>query len=74
MNVEESVEDGDRSAKLQRLKNYRSEIRACTMERDRMEAHFKKLIKNVLLTWRAIKNMRGKQKYVNTSIKLVIHR
>ncbi|CAM1295274.1 CC2D2A (predicted) [Pycnogonum litorale] len=69
-----SVEDGDNDFRLERLAKYRSEMKTTRLEKDRAEATFRKLQKNIIRVWKSLKTLRERQNFVNTSVKLVIHR
>ncbi|GAB1611232.1 hypothetical protein Ahia01_001410400, partial [Argonauta hians] len=70
MNKELNV--ADEANYKQRLKDYRSEIRAIRHQKDWEEKCLNSLVKSMVHVWKNIKALRDRQKFVSTPVKLII--
>ena len=57
---------------MNKLMAYRNEVKHARQQRDNEMRLKKDLTEKILLTWKELKDIRNKQKFRNTDIKLVI--
>ncbi|XP_029649306.1 coiled-coil and C2 domain-containing protein 2A-like isoform X1 [Octopus sinensis] len=68
----QDLSEEDKANYKQRLKDYKTEIRQIRNQRDHEEHCCHKLVKAIIQTWKNIKQLREKQQFVATPIKLTI--
>ncbi|XP_022245376.1 coiled-coil and C2 domain-containing protein 2A-like isoform X2 [Limulus polyphemus] len=57
-----------------RLQHYKEELRQTCKARDRAEMNERNLLRSIISLWKEIKRLRELQGYINTALKLTIHR
>ncbi|XP_076317683.1 coiled-coil and C2 domain-containing protein 2A-like isoform X2 [Tachypleus tridentatus] len=57
-----------------RLQHYKEELRQTCKARDRAEMNERHLLRSIISLWKEIKRLRELQGYINTALKLTIHR
>ncbi len=72
--LEICVQKAERDFQLRRLESYRGEIWLVRQQRDEDCAKERAATKDILHLWRDIKELRRRQGYSNTGVKLVIHK
>lgn len=72
--IEETMESNEEVSekKLQRLTNYRDTIKKIRLERLEVSKQNRDLIKSIIGVWKNLKQVREKQKYLSTNLRLII--
>ena len=59
---------------MRRLKTYQKEIKLVRLEKDEEGFHEKEAVKKILKLWKNLKDLRKKQGYQGTDMRIIIHR